>query len=72
MRVVRVIYNQWSSESITVLCGGMGMVPECTRLIMCVKLMQKAFVWFYGALSDTRNTISPVGLSLGYSMPVLP
>ena len=48
------------------------MVPECTGLVQCIKLIQKAFVWFYGTLSNTRNTISPAGLSLVYTMPVLP
>ena len=50
----------------------MGVVPVSTGLVQCIKLVQKAFVWFYGALSNTVSAIGPVRLSLVYAMPVLP
>ena len=49
----------------------MRMVPVCTGLVQCVELMQEAVVWLYGTLSDTRCTVSPVRLSLIYTMPML-
>ena len=50
----------------------MGVLPVCTGLVQCIKLVQEALIWFYGALSNTRSAISPVRLSLEYTMPVLP
>ena len=50
----------------------MGVVPVCTSLFHRIKLVQKALIWFYGALGNARSAISPVRLSLIYTVPVLP
>ena len=49
----------------------MRVIPVCAGLVQRIEVMQKALVWFYGALSNTRSTVSPVRLSLVYTMPVL-
>jgi len=41
------------------------------RLVCDREVIQKAFIWYKGALSDSIDTIGPVGAQLEDAMPVL-
>jgi hypothetical protein len=41
------------------------------RLVCDREVVQKAFVWYKGALGDSIDTIGPVGAQLEDAMPVL-
>lgn len=71
VRVIGIVYHQWSSEAITVLRREMRVIPISPSLILCIELVQKAFVGLDGTLCNPRNSISPVRIVLEDAMPVL-
>ncbi len=71
VRIVRVVHNERTTETVTVLCRQVAVVPESTSLVRRGEVIQERVALRDGALVHHSRTIGPVGPLLEQTMPVL-
>jgi len=62
--IVRVVYDECTTETIAVLDTDVRVIPISSSLIGNFKFVQKRVVRSNGALSNESRSISPVGMFL--------
>jgi len=60
MRVIRIIYNQGTTQAITVLSLEMAVIPIGARLVQRIEIIQEALVWYEGALGDEGRAVDEI------------
>ena len=71
VRVIGVVYNQRSPQTITVLGTEVGVVPESTRMVPSPELISERVTWGNRALADRLRPIRVSRPLLQNTMPVL-
>ena len=71
MRVVRIIDDHRTTETIAVLGRQVAVVPESTSLVGGGEVVEEGVARRNGTLVDERRTVGPVGALLEEAVPVL-
>ena len=71
VRIIGVVDNHCTTETVAVLSCEMAVVPVGARLVGNVEVVQERIAGSDGALVDKRGAVGPVGARLEQAMPVL-